>query len=67
MTVSLLGDGIYLLAGVLSDRFDRRKLLIASDLIRCIAIGAMGLLALSGFLSSATRRERHHPRGHRRG
>ena len=33
-------------SGVLSDRFDRRKLLIAADLIRCVAILALGSLAI---------------------
>jgi MFS family permease len=37
-----------LLAGVLSDRFERRRLLVLSDLIRCAAIGAIAALALAG-------------------
>jgi Na+/melibiose symporter-like transporter len=36
-----------LLAGVLSDRFERRRLLVLSDLIRCAAIGAIAALALA--------------------
>jgi MFS family permease len=83
MTVSLLGDGILLVAlawqvyelsntpaamavvglamtvphvalllfgGVASDRFDRRRLMIASDAVRGLAIGVLGLLALTGHL-----------------
>ena len=83
MTVSLLGDGIYLVAiafqvyelsnsptalsvvffawtapmvlffllsGVLSDRFDRRMLMIASDVLRGLSIAAMGVLSLTGNL-----------------
>ncbi len=83
MTVSLLGDGIYLVAiawqtyelsnaptalsivgvawtlpivlfvligGVLSDRFDRRRIMILSDAIRALAIGTIGVLSLSGSL-----------------
>ncbi len=83
MTVSLLGDGIYLVAvawqtyelsnaptalsivgvawtlplvlfvligGVLSDRFDRRRIMIVSDLLRALAIGAIGVLSVSGSL-----------------
>jgi MFS family permease len=79
LTVSLLGDGIYLVAiawqvyelsngptalsvvgiawtlptlifllvgGVLSDRFDRRRLMVVSDFIRGIAIAAIGVLAV---------------------
>ena len=37
-----------LLAGVLSDRFERRRLLVMADLIRCVAIGAIAALAYSG-------------------
>jgi Na+/melibiose symporter-like transporter len=40
--------GALLLTGVLSDRFERRRLLVLSDLLRCAAIAALGLLALSG-------------------
>jgi DHA3 family tetracycline resistance protein-like MFS transporter len=36
-----------LLAGVLSDRFERRRLLVIADLIRCAAIGAIAALALA--------------------
>jgi hypothetical protein len=81
LTVSLLGDGIYLVAiawqvydlsnsptalsivglawtlpmvlfiligGVLSDRFDRRSILIAADVLRFFAIAAIGVLSLTG-------------------
>jgi MFS family permease len=42
---------VFLLAGgVVSDRFDRRKVMIAADLMRAVAVGAMGALALSGRL-----------------
>jgi MFS family permease len=37
-----------LLSGVLSDTFERRRLLVAADLIRCAAIGAIAALALAG-------------------
>ena len=37
-----------LLAGVLTDRFERRRLLVVSDLLRGAAIGALGVLALTG-------------------
>jgi MFS family permease len=36
-----------LLAGVLSDRFERRRLLVLADLVRCAAIGAIAALALA--------------------
>lgn len=81
MSVSLIGDGIYLvtialqvysmsdspsalalvglawtapmvvvllLSGVLSDRLERRRLLIVADAVRCVAIGSMGVLTLVG-------------------
>ncbi|HYY43890.1 MAG TPA: MFS transporter [Actinomycetota bacterium] len=83
MTVSLFGDGIYLVAftwqvlaisntplalsvagiawttpqvilllvgGVVTDRLDRRTVLIASDVVRAISIGLMGALSVAGQL-----------------
>src|SRR3954452_6548997 len=42
---------IFLLAGgVLTDRIERRKLMIVADAIRAIAIGTAGVLALTGSL-----------------
>jgi DHA3 family tetracycline resistance protein-like MFS transporter len=81
--VSLLGDGIYLVAiawqvyelsnaptalsvvgiawtvplvafvlvgGVVSDRFDRRRVMVLADLLRAAAIGALGALSVAGVL-----------------
>ena len=81
MTISLLGDGIFLVAeawqvydldndpvalslvgtawtlgmvaflltgGVVTDRADRRRVLIAADLVRAVALVAMGVLSLTG-------------------
>jgi DHA3 family tetracycline resistance protein-like MFS transporter len=84
MTVSLLGDGIYIVAsawqvydldndpvalsivgtawtlgmvaflltgGVVTDRVDRRRVLIAADLVRAGALVAMGVLSLTGLIA----------------
>jgi DHA3 family tetracycline resistance protein-like MFS transporter len=84
MTISLLGDGIYLvaiafqvyelsnsptalsvvffawtapmvlfflLAGVLTDRFDRRWLMLTADVIRGVSLGVMGVLSITGNLT----------------
>jgi MFS family permease len=83
MCVSLLGDGIFLVAmawqvyalsnaptalalvgitmtvptiaflllgGVVSDRLDRRRIMLASDLVRGLAVGLLALLSLTGAL-----------------
>ena len=44
MLVFLLGGG------VVSDRVDRRRVLIAGDLLRAVGIGAMGILSVVGVL-----------------
>jgi len=41
---------LLLVGGVLGDRFDRRRLLIVSDVIRAAAVTGIGALALSGAL-----------------
>jgi DHA3 family tetracycline resistance protein-like MFS transporter len=83
MTISLLGDGIFLVAeawqvydldndpvalslvgtawtlgmvaflltgGIVSDRSERRRVLIAADLVRAAALVAMGVLSLTGLV-----------------
>jgi hypothetical protein len=42
---------LILWAGVLADRLDRRRLMIAADVIRFVAIGAIGTLALMDALT----------------
>jgi MFS family permease len=39
-----------LIGGALSDRYDRRKLMIAADILRAGAIGVLAILSLSGVL-----------------
>jgi MFS family permease len=39
-----------LLGGVLSDRFDRRRVMLAADVTRGIAVGALAVLSLAGVL-----------------
>ncbi len=84
MTVSMVGDGIYVVAiawqvyqlsntptalaavgiarslpqiilllgsGVLSDRVDRRHLMIAGDILRLLAMGAVGVFSIAGELT----------------
>ena len=42
---------VFLLAGgVLSDRYDPRRMMIVADVLRAIAIGAIGLLSIAGVL-----------------
>jgi MFS family permease len=84
MTVSLVGDGIFIVAmawqayalwnapaalslvgigmtiptivcllpaGVLSDRLERRRLMLCADVLRAVAVGALAVLALTGALT----------------
>jgi MFS family permease len=39
-----------LIGGTFSDRYDRRRLMIGADLLRGVAIGAMGILSMAGVL-----------------
>lgn len=40
----------YLLGGYISDRFERRQVMITADVVRAVVIGLMGLLGVSGQL-----------------
>ena len=47
LAMTLPHVALLLLGGVVSDRFDRRRVMIASDAIRGTAIGVLGLLAVT--------------------
>jgi MFS family permease len=48
MTVPMLA--LLLVGGVLSDRLDRRRMMIAADVTRALAVGAIAALSLTGAL-----------------
>jgi MFS family permease len=39
-----------LFGGVVSDRYDRRRVLLAADAVRCVAVGTVAVVAASGHL-----------------
>jgi transmembrane secretion effector len=41
---------LLLVGGVVSDRFDRRRVMLAADLARGVAVGALALLSLTGLI-----------------
>jgi DHA3 family tetracycline resistance protein-like MFS transporter len=41
---------LMLISGALSDRFDRRKLMIGADVLRAFAIGVMAVLSIAGVI-----------------
>jgi transmembrane secretion effector len=50
LAMSLSQVVFLLLGGVASDRFDRRRVMLAADLLRAVVIGLLGLLALTDSL-----------------
>ncbi len=46
-----IGLALFLLGGgLVSDRYDRRRVMIAADLVRALALGVIGVLAVTGAL-----------------
>ncbi len=41
---------LVLVGGVLSDRFERRRVMLAADLVRCASLGVLATLSVSGVL-----------------
>jgi MFS family permease len=50
LALSLPQVALFLVGGVLSDRFERRRVMLAADAIRCAAVATMGALAVAGAL-----------------
>jgi len=42
---------LLLVGGVVSDRFDRRRVMVATDVVRALVIGVLGILAVTGALT----------------
>lgn len=50
IAMSIPHIALLLVGGVVSDRFDRRRAMVAADLIRGVSVAAFGVLALAGVL-----------------
>src|SRR5579885_2263106 len=50
LAMTLPHVALLLVGGVVGDRFDRRRVMMASDAIRGLAVAALGALALTGHL-----------------
>src|SRR4051812_36348525 len=50
IAMSVTTIAFVLLGGVLSDRYDRRRLMLAADAVRMVSVGALATLALLGWL-----------------
>jgi MFS family permease len=50
ITMTVPTIALLLLGGVISDRFDRRRIMLAADLLRGLAIGLLAVLSLTGVL-----------------
>ena len=50
ITMTVPTIALLLLGGVLSDRFDRRRIMVAADVVRGLAVGLLALLSLTGVL-----------------
>jgi MFS family permease len=51
IAMSITTIAFLLLGGVISDRYDRRRVMLAADAIRMVAVGTMAILALAGVLA----------------
>ena len=50
LALSVPQVALFLLGGVLADRFERRRVLLVADGVRAVALTTLGVLALSGAL-----------------
>jgi MFS family permease len=50
ITMTVPTIALLLLGGVLSDRFDRRRIMVVADVVRGLAVGLLALLSLTGVL-----------------
>jgi DHA3 family tetracycline resistance protein-like MFS transporter len=51
IAMSITTIAFLLIGGVLSDRYDRRRLMLAADGLRMLAVGGLAVLALTGWLA----------------
>jgi MFS family permease len=50
ITMTVPTIALLLLGGVISDRFDRRRIMLAADVLRGLAVGLLAVLSLTGVL-----------------